>query len=265
LTRRIEHENRAMSDQILAGKRAIVSGASAGMGAAIARRFAAAGADIWAAGGGNAEGLLETIDSCAASGVRASGKGYDFSDPKRAASAVREGAEFLGGLDILVNVASGRNFKTLAEVSDDEIEFMFDLNAKSFFYASREAARIMTPRGSGQILMMGSVSGERARASRTLYCATKAAVHSLTQSLALELGPLGIRVNCLAPGLIDSGRVKTMLSDDPEQAQKRIAGIPVGHLGDPEKIAATALFLVSHDNEFMNGSIIATDGGSSAG
>ncbi len=254
-----------MTDKTLARKNAVVTGASSGMGAAIARRIAAAGAGVWAVGGANAEALGETIDSCAAAGVRAGGKGYDFSDSRQAGAAVREGAEFLGGLDILINCAGTRNFKALVDTDDEDIDFMFEVNAKSYFFAAREAARLMVPLGSGQILMIGSVSGERARANRALYCATKAAVHLLTQSLALELGPLGIRVNCLAPGLIDSGRVKVMLKEDPAQSKKRIAGIPLGQLGDPENIAATVVFFLTPENDFMNGSIVAVDGGSSAG
>jgi len=254
-----------MNVKILTGKRAIVTGASSGIGAAIAHRFATEGADIWAVGGGNTEGLRDTVNGNAACGVRAGGKGYDFTRPQAAGTAVREGADFLGGLDILVNCASGRNFKALAELSDADIDFMFDLNAKSFFFASREATRIMTPQGRGHIIMMGSVSGERARPMRSLYCATKAAVHSLTQSMALELGPLGLRVNCIAPGLINSGRVEKILEGDLDYFRKRIAGIPLGRLGDPGQIAAVVLFMVSPENDFMNGAIVPVDGGSMAG
>ena len=248
---------------ILEGKRAIVTGASAGMGAAIARRFASEGADIWAAGGADAAGLEETIEGCAASGAKAGGRGYDFSRAAVAGDAVREGADFLGGLDILVNCAGGRVFGPLTETSDDEIDFAFELNTKSLIHASREAARLME--NGGHILMMGSVAGIRGHADRSLYCTTKAAVHMLTKCLALELGPLGIRVNCLAPGLVDSGRVKARLEKDPAYAEERKNAIPIGKLGDPENIAATALFIVSPDNEFMNGTILSIDGGVTAG
>ncbi|MBT3823337.1 MAG: SDR family oxidoreductase, partial [Nitrospinaceae bacterium] len=179
--------------------------------------------------------------------------------------AVKEGADFLGGLDILVNCAGVRNFKSLVDIDDEDIDFMFELNIKALFHSSREAARIMVPQKSGQILMIGSVSGERARPTRSLYCATKAAVNSLTKSMALELGPIGIRVNCLAPGLIDSGRVKTMLGDDPEEMKRRTSGIPLGRLGDPEDIGATVVFLLSPENSFMNGSVVSVDGGAVAG
>ncbi len=250
-----------MTGKILEGKRAVVTGASTGMGAAIAMRFASAGADIWAAGGRDTEGLKKTIDGCAGQGVKAGGRGYDFSEAKNAGECVREGADFLGGLDILVNCAGGRVFKPLVEATDEEIDFIYELNTKSLIFASREAARIMIPQGSGHILNMGSVAGLKPSADRSLYCTTKAAVHSLTKCLAIELGPKGIRVNCLAPGLVDSGSVKKRLAENPEYLEKRKSGIPIRRIGDPEEIAATALFIVSPENDFMSGAVLSIDGG----
>ncbi len=250
-----------MTGKILEGKRAVVTGASTGMGAAIAMRFASAGADIWAAGGRDAEGLKKTIEGCAAHGVKADGKGYDFSEAKNAGECVREGADFLGGLDILVNCAGGRVFKPLIEAKDEEIDLIYELNTKSLIFASREAARIMIPQGSGHILNMGSVAGLKPSAGRSLYCTTKAAVHSLTKCLAIELGPSGIHVNCLAPGLVDSGSVKKRLAENPEYMERRKSGIPIRRLGDPEEIAETALFIVSPVNDFMSGAILSIDGG----
>ncbi len=250
-----------MTEKILEGRRAIVTGASTGMGAAIALRFAGAGADIWAAGGSDTEGLNQTIEGCASCGIRADGRGYDFSDARRAAETVREGAGFLGGLDILVNCAGGRVFKPLVEASDDEIEFIYDLNIKSLIYASREAARIMIPQGSGHILNMGSVAGLKPSADRSLYCTTKAAVHSLTKCLAIELGPKGIHVNCLAPGLVNSGSVKKRLEANPDYFETRKNATPIRRIGDPEEIAATALFIVSPENDFMSGAVVSIDGG----
>lgn len=250
-----------MTEKILAGKKAIVTGASAGMGAATALRYAEAGADIWAVGGSNTKALQETIDACTASGVRAGGKGYDFSQAKQAEVAVREGANFLGGLDILFNCAGGRVFKPILEVTDEDIEFIHEINIKAIMYASREAVRIMAPQGNGHIIMIGSAAGIRPKSGRSLYSTTKAAVHSFTESLAIELGPRGIHVNCIAPGLINSGSVKERLAANPEYFESRRSQIPVGRVGNPEEIAALALFLVSPENDFMTGSIISIDGG----
>ena len=254
-----------MPEKVLKGKRAIVTGASSGMGAAIALRVAAEGAAVWAVGGGNARALKETVQGCAASGVRADGKGYDFSDSRQGGAAVRDGVAFLGGLDILINCAGTRNFKPLIEVTDEEIDLMYEVNVKSFYFAAREAVKAMIPQRSGHILMMGSVSGHHARPERTLYCGTKAALELFTRSLAMEVGPYGIQVNCLAPGLVPSGRVKTKMESEPDYTATRLKGIPLGRFGDPEHIAATAVFLVSPVNDFMSGSIISIDGATASG
>jgi NAD(P)-dependent dehydrogenase (short-subunit alcohol dehydrogenase family) len=253
-----------MPQKILEGKRAIVTGASSGMGAAIAMRFAAEGANVWSAGGGDAEGLRRTIEGCAGHGVRAGGKGYNLARTQDAAQIVRDGAEFLGGLDILVNCAGTRSFKPITEVEDEEIDFLFQVNAKAAYITSREAARIMLPQRSGRILMLGSEAAEHGTPSFSLYSCTKAVMHNLTKCLALELGPSGIRVNCLAPGVVESGRVKQRLASDPEFADNRRNKIPIRQFGNPENMAATALFLVSPENEFMNGSIVLADGGTTA-
>ncbi|OGL64701.1 MAG: hypothetical protein A3I72_14690 [Candidatus Tectomicrobia bacterium RIFCSPLOWO2_02_FULL_70_19] len=235
------------------------------MGAAIALRFAAEGADVWVVGGANAQARNEIISQCRALGVRADGKGYDFSDSRKGGVAVADGAAFLGGLDILANCVGTRNFKPLIEVTDEEIDVMFEVNAKSFYFAAREAAKVMIPQRSGHILMMGSISGHHARPERTLYCGTKAALELFTRSLAMELGPHGIQVNCIAPGLVASGRVRTKMAEEPDYTGKRLKGIPLGRFGDPEHIAATAVFLVSPENAFMSGSIVSIDGASISG
>jgi len=250
--------------RMLEGKRAVVTGASSGMGAAIAIRFAAEGAAVWSGGGSDAEGLRRTIEGCAGHGVRAGGKGYNFARSRDAARLVRDGAEFLGGLDILVNCAGTRSFKLITEVEDDEIDLLFQVNAKAAYIASREAARIMVPQKSGRILMLGSEAAEHGTPNFSLYSCTKAVMHNLTKCLALELGPSGIRVNCLAPGVVESGRVKERLASDPEFAENRRNKIPIRQFGKPENMAATALFLVSPENEFMNGSIVLADGGTTA-
>ncbi len=254
-----------MAGDTLAGKRAIVTGGSSGIGQAIAVRFASEGANVWAAGGGGKEGLQKTIDACAAHGGKAGGDLYDLSSAKNAVNIVREGAEFLGGVDILVNSAGTRNLSAFTEIEDDAIELLFEVNAKAAFYASREAARLMIPQGSGNILMIGSDAGEHGTPNFSLYGVTKAAMHALTKNLAIELGPKGLRVNCMAMGPIKSGRVKIMLENDPDFYESRINKIPIRSFGEPGDIADTALFLVSPANKFMSGAIVMIDGGITAG
>lgn len=254
-----------MAGETLAGKRAIVTGGSSGIGQAIAVRFASEGADIWVAGGGDREGLQKTIDDCTAHGAKAGGDLYDLSTARNAADIVKEGAAFLGGVDILVNSAGTRNLSAFTEIEDDAIEHLFEVNAKAAFYASREAARLMVPQGSGNILMIGSDAGEHGTPNFSLYGVTKAAMHALTKNLAIELGPKGLRVNCMAMGPIKSGRVKVMLESDPDFYESRINKIPIRSFGEADDIAATALFLVSPANQFMSGAIVMIDGGITAG
>ena len=146
-------------DLQLAGKKALVTAASQGIRNFIDNTLAAEGADVWAVGGGNLDALNETINRCATSGVRSDGKGYDFSKSEQGSIAVEDGVKFLGGLDILVNCAGTRNFKPILEVTDEEIHTMFEVNTKSFYFSSREAAKTMSQQKSGDILMMGSISG----------------------------------------------------------------------------------------------------------
>ncbi len=254
-----------MTRKTLEGKKTIVTGASSGMGASIALRFAAEGADVWAVGGGNIDALKEIIVACKGSGVRADGRGYDFADSRQGGAAVRDGAAFLGGLDILVNCAGTRNFQPLIEVPDEEIDRMFEVNIKSFYFAAREAAKVMVPQRSGHILMMGSTSGHRARPDRTLYCGTKGAMELFTKSLAMELGHYGIQVNCIAPGLVATGRTANRIEDDPERYKERVKGIALGRMGTAESIAAATVFLVSSENDFMSGAVVSIDGAPMSG
>ena len=253
-----------MPNNVLAGKRVVVSGASSGIGAAIAIRFAAEGASVWAAGGNNEMGLKKTLDACASAPGQIGGKGYDLSQASRGADLVKDGAEFLGGLDILVNCAAARKHKAFIEFTPDEIDSLFEINAKSVFYASVEAAKIMVPQKSGRILMIGSIDGDRGVPGNALYCTTKTSMHNLTRALAVELGPEGIRVNCLAPGTTESPRVKKIHEDRPEFAKAKLPKIPAQRFAAPEEMAEVSLFLVSDANDFMNGAIIPCDGGTMA-
>jgi NAD(P)-dependent dehydrogenase (short-subunit alcohol dehydrogenase family) len=253
-----------MPNNILEGKRVIVTGASSGIGAAIAIRFASEGASVWAAGGTNEVGLKSTLDACANAPGKISGKSYDLSDSHRGIEVVKEGVEFLGGLDILVNCAAARKHKAFLEFTPEEVDMLFEINAKSVFYASIEAAKVMVPQKSGRILMIGSIDGQRGVPGNALYCTTKTAMHNLTRALAAELGPHGIRVNCLAPGTTESPRVKQIHEDRPDFAKSKLPKIPVQRFAAPEEMASVSLFLVSDENDFMNGAIIPCDGGTTA-
>lgn len=248
----------------LAGKRAVVTGASSGIGAAIARRFSAEGASVWAAGGHHRERLDALIEAGGAAGGKIDGRCYDLRDARKANEVVADGARYLGGLDIMVNCAAMRAHKRFLEFTDAEIDDLYEVNAKSVFIATREAAKRMALQGSGKILMIGSIDGERGVAGNALYCATKTSMHNLTRALAVELGPMGLRVNCLMPGTTESERVKQIHIDQPERARAKLPRIPVNRFASPEEMAEVSLFLVSDENDFMNGAFISCDGGTLA-
>ncbi|HJP14892.1 MAG TPA: SDR family oxidoreductase [Nitrospinota bacterium] len=253
-----------MPSKRIEGKRAIVTGASSGIGAAIAKRFAAEGASVWTAGGSNAEGLKATLDACTAEGVNAGGKCYDLSDSNNAAAVIREGGDFLGGLDIFVSCAGARNHKPMTDFSADDVDFLFEVNAKSPFRASIEAAKIMKAQKSGRILIIGSIHAMIGIENNALYCTTKAANHNMTRALATELGPHGIRVNCLAPGTTETDRVKKIHDSRPGYADSKLVNISVKRFASSEEMAGIAIFLVSDENDFMNGAIVTSDGGATA-
>ena len=248
----------------LEGKRTIITGASSGIGAAIARRFSAEGASVWAAGGYNQERLDKIIAECGASGGKIDGRCYDLKDGRKANDILSEGAQYLGGLDIMVNCAAMRAHKSFLEFTDEDIDDLYEVNAKSVFIATREAAKLMAPQGKGRILMIGSIDGERGVPGNALYCATKTSMHNLTRALAVELGPRGLRINCLMPGTTESERVKQIHESDPVRAKAKLPRIPVNRFASPEEMAEVSLFMVSDENDFMNGAFISCDGGTLA-
>ncbi len=248
----------------LAGKNVIVTGASSGIGAAITRRFSAEGASLWAAGGHNQEHLDKIIAEGGEGGGNINGRCYDLKDAREANTILSDGAQYLGVLDIMVNCAAMRAHKSFLEFTDQEIDDLYEVNAKSVFIATREAARRMAPRGKGKILMIGSIDGERGVPGNALYCATKTSMHNLTRALAVELGPMGLRVNCLMPGTTESERVRKIHLDNPERARAKLPRIPVNRFARPEEMAEVSLFIVSDENDFMNGAFISCDGGTLA-
>ena len=163
-----------------------------------------------------------------------------------------------------MSCAGARNHKPLTEFSGEEVDFLFEVNAKSPFRASIEAAKIMMAQKSGRILIIGSIHAMIGVENNALYCATKAYNHNMTRALAIELGPHGIRVNCLAPGTTVTDRVQKIHDSRPGYADSKLENISVKRFATPEEMAGVALFMVSGENDFMNGAIVTSDGGTTA-
>ncbi len=250
-----------LNKDLLNNKRVIITGASSGIGADIAKIFSEYGALLWLAGGRAQHGLDNVINHCKEYGNMIDGDLYDLSNAKNAAAIITDGVKKLGGIDILINCAGTRDFNAFTDIDDQAIDLLFEVNAKAPFIASREAAKHMLKQKSGHIIMIGSDAAEHGTPNFSLYSVTKSTMHALTKNLAIELGPQGLRVNCLAMGPIRSGQVKQLLESDPEFYESRINKVPIREFGEPENIAKTALFMVSPINHFMNGAIVLVDGG----
>ncbi|MGB3736864.1 MAG: SDR family NAD(P)-dependent oxidoreductase [Ilumatobacter sp.] len=242
----------------LTGRRALVTGGAHGIGAAIAMRLVEAGAIVTVADldpqGGEAAGAI---------GARFVACDITETDQLAGAAAAAAGDD---GLDISINNAG--IFPTtgpVAAVSDDFVTRMLDVNVRAQFSATREAAAQM--RQGGSIVNMASIAGLRGGANISAYAASKAAVVSMTHAHAIELGSRGIRVNAVAPGIIDTPGVRAQLEPllaSGMDIDARIAANPVGIAGRPDHIARAVLFLVSELAVFVSGHVLVVDGGSTA-
>jgi 3-oxoacyl-[acyl-carrier protein] reductase len=233
----------------LDGRRALVTGASKGIGLAIAEELARAGAEVvvgYRSGREEAEALAERIGGRA---VQA-----DVSSPEDAARLVQEA----GDLDVLVNNAGLTRDGLLARMSDDDWETVLATNLSSVFYTCRAVTRPMMKKRGGAIVNVSSVVGVHGNWGQTNYAASKAGIIGFTKSLARELGSRGIRANVVAPGY-----VKTQLTEVlPEEAtQAMIANTPLGRVAEPAEIAGTVRFLASDDASFITGEVVLVDGG----
>jgi 3-oxoacyl-[acyl-carrier protein] reductase len=233
----------------LEGKTALVTGASRGIGRAIAQELAAAGASVvigYRSGKDEAEALAAEIGARA---VQA-----DVSSAEDAARLVEEA----GDLDILVNNAGLTRDGLLARMSDDDWRTVIDTNLSSVFYTCRAVTRPMMKKRGGSIVNISSIVGVHGNWGQTNYAASKAGIIGFTKSLARELGSRGVRANVVAPGY-----VKTQLTDVlPEEATAMmLQQTPLGRLGEPEDIAGAVRFLCSDAAAFITGEVLLVDGG----
>ena len=233
----------------LEGKTALVTGASKGIGKAIATELAAAGATVvvgYRSGKDEAEALASDLGGAA---VQA-----DVSSAEEAKRLVEEA----GDLDILVNNAGLTRDGLLARMSDDDWQTVIDTNLASVFYTCRAVTRPMMKKRAGAIVNISSIVGVHGNWGQTNYAASKAGIIGFTKSLARELGSRNIRANVVAPGY-----VKTLLTDVlPEEATgAMLENTPLGRLGDPEDVAGAVRFLCSDAASFITGEVLLVDGG----
>ena len=244
----------------LQGKAAIVTGGSRGIGLAIARAFAGEGTDVLICSR-KRDGVDAAVAGLQGMAGRVVGMACHVGktdDLERMVEAAR--SEF-GKIDILVNNAATNVAQGPCLTFDDgQFDKMVEVNLKSAFRLVRLVAPGMIERGSGAILNIASIAGIRPQYESLLYSMTKAALIMMTQSYAVEFGPKGVRVNAIAPGLVQTALSEFFWKDE-ERAAKLMSMQPVRHLGQPEEIAGIAVMLASQESSYLTGQTLTVDGG----
>ncbi len=244
----------------LAGKVAVVTGASKGIGASIAGHLAAEGAAVVVNYSSSREGAEKVVAAIQAKGGRAVAVQANVAQEADIARLFEEAEKALGRPDILVNNAGVYQFAPIEEVTADLFHKQFDLNVLGLLLATKEAVRRFGPEGGSIINISSAVVGLNPPAS-SIYTATKAAVDAVTRTLAKELGPRKIRVNAVNPGIVETEGVQAagFLGGDMEKGM--VAQTPLGRIGQPQDIAPVVVFLASADAAWITGQTIFASGG----
>ena len=242
----------------LEGKVAIVTGASRGIGRAIALELARRGAQVVVNYNRSAEAAAEVVAAIEAAGGQAAAVQADVSDFEQAGRLIQAGLEAFGQIDILVNNAGTTRDQLLMLMKEQDWDDVLRINLKSIFNCCKVVARPMVRRRQGRIINITSVSGIAGQGGQTNYAASKAGIIGFTKSLAKELGPRSITVNCVAPGFVPTD----LTADLPEDLlQKAIEVTPLRRMGQPEEIAYAVAFLASDEASFITGETLTVDGG----
>jgi meso-butanediol dehydrogenase / (S,S)-butanediol dehydrogenase / diacetyl reductase len=248
----------------LEGKVAVITGASHGIGAAIAERFVREGA-IVALCARRAAPLESFVRSLRAFGATVLSAALDVADHERLRQFIEEVAASRGALDILVNNAPAVSYAPIAHMEVAAFRHDFCVNVDAAFAATRAALRIMTPRGSGSIINIASVSGLLALRGMSAYGAAKAALIHFTRQTAVEAGAHNVRANVIAPGVINTAATAAGFAGPHAEWGRRIAEqVPLRRFGEPAEVAALAAFLAADESAYISGSVITIDGGKTA-
>jgi 3-oxoacyl-[acyl-carrier protein] reductase len=247
-----------MSD--LKGKVAVITGASKGIGAGIAKSLANAGAAVVVNYASSKESADRVVAEIKAKGGKAIAVKGDVAKSADIRHLFEETEKAFGALDVLVNNAGIYKFQPLDEITEDEFHRQFNTNVLGTILATQEAARHFGPNG-GSVINISSVASESPVPTASVYSATKGAVDAATRVLAAELGPRRIRVNVIAPGGVETEGLHAMGIIGSDFEKQMVADTPLGRLGQPEDIAGVALFLASDDSRWLTGERLTASGG----
>ena len=246
--------------QKLAGKVAIVTGASKGIGASIAKHLADEGAAVAVNYSSSKEGADRVVAEINAKGGKAIAMQANVAKKADIERLFAETEKVFGRLDILVNNAGVYEFAPLEDITEEHFHKMFDLNVLGLILTSQEGVKQFGPSG-GSIINISSVASTAAGPTTSVYSATKAAVDAVTKSLAKELGPRNIRVNAINPGMVETEGVRAAGFAESDFRKQVEALTPLGRIGQPQDIAPAAVFLASEDSSWITGETFVITGG----
>ena len=240
-------------DSGLSGKVVIVTGGGRGIGRAVVELLAAEGADVTFFYRADAQAAKATVEASGATAEQ-----VDVCDPVAVGDAVERVADRGGRIDVLVNNAGIIRDNLLAFLEDDDVRAVLDTNVGGVFNVTRAVVPHMVSRRAGKIINMSSVAGEKGGRGQTNYAASKGAINAMTRALAAELAPRGIRVNAVAPGVIETEMTEAVRARAGDKVTARIA---LGHIGQPLDVAHAVWFLASQFSDYITGEILHVDGG----
>ena len=243
-------------------KRVLVTGAGTGIGRGVALEFARQGAAVALHDYHEAAGAQDAVKEIRASGGCAEAVIADFTDLDAVRKCARRSEEFLGGIDVLVNNAGITLNQPFAEVTREQFDAVFGVNIRAIFFLTQASLAALARSGAGAVINMTSIHALGGRADYSVYAASKGAIVSLTRQLAIELAPMRVRVNAIAPGAIEVENYQRALPD--YQAEELGKNIPAGFVGRPADIANAALFLASESARFITGQTLVIDGGTTS-
>ena len=244
----------------LTGKVAVVTGASKGIGAAIAKQLASDGASVIVNYASDQSGADKTVAEIVASGGKAAAVRASVSEASGIETLFAQAKTLYGTVDILVNNAGVYKFAPLETITAEDIDLMYGTNVKGLLLTTQAAVSQFPPTG-GSIINIGSVASEQTPPASSIYSSTKGAVDTITRVLAKELGPKKIRVNSVNPGPVVTEGFKSAGIEGSDFEQQMVAGTPLGRIGQPEDVATVVSFLASDDARWITGSLLQAAGG----